>query len=65
MVEAAAVKYNGGTYAINPEIMDPTDGVIAQDAYLWMATADGKFLHSEAFFVSQFNCLKKLGTWCK
>jgi hypothetical protein len=65
MVEAAAFKYNGGRYAINPEIMDPTNGAIAPDAFLWMATVDGQSLPGEALFVNQFNCLKKVGNWCK
>jgi hypothetical protein len=65
MVEASAVKYNGGQYAIDPEIMDPSNGAIATDAYLWMATVDGKWLAGEDMFVRQFNCLKKTGNWCK
>ena len=65
MVEASAMKYNGGDYAIDPEIMDPVNGVIAADAFLWMAMVDGKTLDSEELFVQQFNCLKKIGTWCK
>jgi hypothetical protein len=65
MVEASAFRYNGGHYAIDPEIMDPVKGAIAPDAYLWMAMVDGKSLESEAMFVQQFNCLKKIQTWCK
>ena len=65
MIEAYALKYNGGTYAIDPEIMDPSNGAIASDAYLWMATVDGKWLAGEDMFVRQFNCLKKTGNWCK
>ena len=59
------MKYNGGDYAIDPEIMDPVNGVIAADAFLWMAMVDGKTLDSEELFVQKFNCLKKIGTWCK
>jgi hypothetical protein len=65
MVEASALKYNGGHYAIDPEIMDPTNWVIAPDAYLWMSSVDGKSLPSEEMFVRQFNCLQKTGNWCK
>jgi hypothetical protein len=65
MIETSPMKYNGGEYAINPEIMDPANGAIAQDAYLWMAMVDGKPLPTEEIFLMQFNCLKKLGTWCK
>jgi len=65
MVEASALKYNGGHYAIDPEIMDPVKGAIARDAYLWMATVDGRPLQNEEMFVQQFNCLKKIGTWCE
>jgi hypothetical protein len=65
MIEVSAQKYNGGHYAIDPEIMDPVNGAIAPDAFLWMATIDGQPLASEMIFVQQFNCLKKIGTWCK
>ena len=65
MVEASAFRYNGGRYAIDPEIMDPTNGAIAPDAFLWMATVDGKPLESETIFVQEFNCLQKIRTWCK
>jgi hypothetical protein len=65
MIEASPLKYNGGGYAIAPEIIDPSNGVIAPDAYLWMATVDGRALPSEEVFVRQFDCLRKMGTWCK
>jgi hypothetical protein len=45
--------------------MDPVKGAIARDAYLWMATVDGRPLQNEEMFVQQFNCLKKIGTWCE
>lgn len=65
MIEASPMKYNGGQYAIDPEIMDPTNGAIAQDAFLWMVTVEGKPLVSEEMFLYQFNCLKKTSNWCK
>jgi len=64
MIEASAMKYIGGSYAINPEILDPTNGAIASDAYLWMATLDGNTLAREEMFVMQFNCLRKTRNWC-
>jgi len=62
MIETSPMKYIGGQFAINPEIFDPTNGVIASDAFLLMATI--KPLPTEEMFVFQFNCLKKSGTWC-
>ena len=53
-----------GQFAIGPMIPDPTKGVIAPDAFLWMATKDGTALPGEEMFVMQFNCLQKLGNWC-
>ncbi len=52
-------------YAIAPTISDPTNGVIAQDAYLWHATIDGTPLPTEQAFAWQFTCLQKTGNWCK
>jgi hypothetical protein len=53
------------TYAIAPMIANPTNGVIAPDAFLWFATKDGSPLPSEAMFSTQFGCLQKTGYWCK
>jgi len=53
------------TYAIAPTINDPTNGVIAPDAYLWFATKDGTPLPTENMFAWQFGCLQKTGNWCK
>ena len=58
-------KSSGGLYAINPIIFDPTNGVIAKDAFIWMAWKDQKHLPSEDMFVWQFHCLQKTGYWCK
>jgi hypothetical protein len=55
---------NKGHFAIGPVIMDPTRGVIARDAFLWMATKDGTILPSEAIFAIQFDCLQMTGNWC-
>lgn len=52
-------------FAISPLIKDPTKSVIAEDAFLWMATKDGVPMEGEQMFVSQFNCLKKSGEWCQ
>lgn len=53
-----------GDYAISPVIRDPTMGVIAPDAFLWMSTKDGTVLPGEEMFLMQFNCLQKTGYWC-
>ena len=53
-----------GHYAVAPLITDPTKGVIARDAFLWMSTRTGYPLKSEMMFVDQFACLQKLHTWC-
>jgi hypothetical protein len=53
------------TYAIAPALLDPTNGVIARDAFLWFATSDGNPLPSERMFEFQFGCLQKTGNWCK
>lgn len=66
MVTADTMKgIGGGRYAINPIIFNPTNGVIAQDAFLWLATKDDRPLPSEDIFVWQFHCLQKTGNWCK
>lgn len=52
------------TYAIAPMIADPTNGVIANDAFLWYATKDGPPLPTEEMFATQFGCLQKTGNWC-
>jgi len=54
-----------GHYAIAPNINDPTNGVIAKDAFLFMSTRDGNPLYHEMTFVDQFNCLQLKGVWCK
>ncbi len=53
------------TYAIAPMLTDPTNGVIAKDAFLMFATKDGTPLPSESIFSRQFSCLQKTGQWCK
>lgn len=55
----------GGPYAISPLIDDPRGGVIAKDAFLWMASRDGKWIPDEHMFVGQFGCLQKYGDWCQ
>jgi hypothetical protein len=62
---ADEVKPFGGSYAISPMIEDPTGGVIAKDAFLWMASRDSKWLPDEKMFVWQFGCLQKYGEWCQ
>jgi len=53
-----------GHYAVAPLITDPTKGVIAKDAFLWMSTVNGMWLDREMLFGDQFACLQKLQTWC-
>jgi hypothetical protein len=62
---ADEIKPFGGSYAISPLIDDPTGGVIAKDAFLWMASRDDKWLPDENMFVWQFSCLQKYGEWCQ
>jgi hypothetical protein len=64
MITTLTTEYIGGQYAIHPEITDPTKGAIATDAFLWMATVDGKPLTAEDAFVWQFHCLQKTQNWC-
>ena len=52
-------------FAIAPMISDPTNGVIAKDAFLIFATKVGTPLPSEVLFSWQFSCLQKTGQWCK
>ncbi len=54
-----------GQFAISPIITDPREGVIANDAFLWMSSRDGKPLAGEMMFVDQFNCLQQTGDWCQ
>ena len=54
-----------GVFAIAPVISDPTNGAVADDAFLLMSTIDGKSLLWEEIFNLQFNCLKKTTQWCK
>ena len=52
-----------GRYAISPVIdVYAVKGAIAPDAFLLMATRDGKSLADEMMFVNEFGCLQKLGT---
>jgi hypothetical protein len=51
-------------FALTPVIFDPTQGAIAWDAFLWMATKDDRHLPDEDHFVWQFHCLQKTGNWC-
>ena len=53
-----------GHFAVAPLITDPTNGVIARDAFLFMSTRTGYPLDREMMFVDQFACLQKLHTWC-
>jgi hypothetical protein len=54
-----------GSFAISPTISDPTNGVIATDAYIWMSMKDGKPLAAEEMFSWHFGCLQKVGQWCQ
>ncbi len=53
------------TYAIAPIISNPTNGVVARDAYLLFATKDDTELPAESIFSSQFGCLQETGQWCE
>ena len=64
MVALDEMKTIGGKFVMGPVITDPTRGVIAPDAFLWMATKDDRHLPSEDLFVWQFHCLQKTGNWC-
>jgi hypothetical protein len=64
MISADTMKFVGGRYAINPIIFDPTNGVIAQDAFILMATKDDKPLPAEDMFGWTFQCLQTTGNWC-
>lgn len=55
-----------GTYLIGPVInIYAGKGVITPDAFLLMATQDGKPLADEMKFASEFGCLQKFGTPCE
>lgn len=54
-----------GHFVMAPVLTNPTKGVIAKDAFLWMSTRDGNPLKAEMFFVDQFNCLQQTGEWCQ
>jgi len=54
-----------GHYAIAPVIADPSNGVIAKDAFLFMSSRDGAPLAAEMVFVDQFRCLQLKGVWCQ
>ena len=55
-----------GAYSISPVIdIYANKGVIAPDAFLVMATRDGKPLADEMMFVSEFGCMQKLGAPCE
>lgn len=64
MITAEPIKSNGSLYSIGPMLFNPTNGVIAQDAYLWMTMKDDRPLPGEDLFVWQFYCLQKTGNWC-
>ena len=64
MIKTESGQY-GLRFTISTPIYNPTKGVIAQDAFLWSATKDGKPLVAEALFVWQFHCLQKTGWWCE
>jgi hypothetical protein len=53
-----------GHFAVAPTIDDPTNFVIAKDAFLWMSTRTGKPLEAEMKYVTQFVCLRVTGKWC-
>lgn len=65
LVSLEPVKGYENRYAISPMLSDPTNGLIASEAFLWFATKDGSPLPTERMFVDQFNCLQKTGNWCK
>jgi hypothetical protein len=54
-----------GHFAVAPLFADPTGGVIAKDAFLWMSSRDGVPLQGELMFVDQFKCLQYKGVWCE
>jgi hypothetical protein len=64
LIDVSPQKVVGGRYALSPQIFDPTNGVIARDAFIWMATLGDRHLPSEDLFVWQFHCLQKTGNWC-
>lgn len=64
MITVDPLKAFGGDYAIGPMLFNPTNGVIARDAYLWMTMKDDRPLPAEDLFVWQFYCLQKTGNWC-
>lgn len=64
LISMAAMK-DPWTFAIAPALFEPTNGVIAPDAFLWFATNDGNPLPTERMFEFQFGCLQKTGNWCK
>ena len=53
-----------GNFVLAPVIEDPTNFVIAKDAFVYMSTRTGKPLEAEMKFVSQFDCLRTTGKWC-
>jgi hypothetical protein len=66
MVMAMPGKSIGDRIAIAPLINDPTNGVVAKDAFLAFPTKDGyKPIEREQMFATQFGCLQKWGSWCK
>lgn len=65
LIVADPIKTATPVYGIVPMISDPTNGVIAKDAFLWFATKDGTPLPTEEMFYRQFTCLQKTGNWCK
>jgi hypothetical protein len=54
------------SYAIGPVIYDPRMGGISPDSYLMMVLQkNGKPLDAEAYFVDNFDCLQKTGSFCR
>lgn len=55
---------NLARFALSPILTNPTNGVIAKDAFLWMSSRDGKPLSAEMGFVTEFECLQHFGIRC-
>ena len=63
-IETMSLKESAARFTLAPTITDPTNGAIAIDAFLWMATKEDRPLPAEDMFVWQFHCLQKTGNWC-
>lgn len=64
LVSVTSTKAVSSMFAIAPPLLDPSNGVIAKDSFLWMPTKDGLPLPSEAIFVETFNCFQVKGALC-